>query len=152
MEPSALQESDWTISPSFNVSFEAPASMSQSLTVKSPDAEARTFSAAGLNRTCPTFLKDVRLAQILQNRILPWVTTQLADGRNVLRFLSIFAVDREIVRDSPQKDLCRQYDPSLDNLVVLTFPSSEADAIKLSLNGFLPTNQPLLYFCQLGLN
>lgn len=29
---------------------------SQSLIVKSPEAEARMFSAAGLNRTCPTFL------------------------------------------------------------------------------------------------
>jgi hypothetical protein len=42
-------------SPSLSESFGAPASMSQILIVKSPDADARTFSAAGLKSTCPTF-------------------------------------------------------------------------------------------------
>jgi len=35
--------------------------MSHSLIVKSPEAEARIFSAAGLKRTCPTFLKRGQL-------------------------------------------------------------------------------------------
>lgn len=39
-----------------------PASTSQSLMVKSPEAEARMFSAAGLKLTCPTFLRCVSTA------------------------------------------------------------------------------------------
>lgn len=44
-------------SPTFSASLEDPASTSQILMVKSPEADARTFSAAGLKRTWPTLLQ-----------------------------------------------------------------------------------------------
>lgn len=56
-EPFALQDIDWTISPSLRFNLEDPASISQILIVKSPEAVARTFAAAGLKRTWPTFLQ-----------------------------------------------------------------------------------------------
>lgn len=63
-EPFALHDKDCTISPTLRVSFGEPASISQILILKSPDAEAIMFSAAGLKRTCPTFLqKNVRLRE-----------------------------------------------------------------------------------------
>ncbi|KAH9835092.1 hypothetical protein Tdes44962_MAKER08556 [Teratosphaeria destructans] len=44
------------MSPCLSVSLLLPSSRSHNLTVKSPELEASTFSAAGLNSTCPTFL------------------------------------------------------------------------------------------------
>lgn len=54
--PFALQDKDCITSPSLRARLEEPVSASQILTVKSPEALARTFSAEGLKRTCPTFL------------------------------------------------------------------------------------------------
>ncbi len=58
-DPLALHDIDWMTSPTLRESLEDPASMSQILIVKSPDADASTFSAAGLNRTWPTFLHSL---------------------------------------------------------------------------------------------
>src|ERR1700739_3826521 len=55
--PSALQDSDWMTSPCFRTKRSLACSISHTLTVKSPEALARTFSADGLNRTWPTFLQ-----------------------------------------------------------------------------------------------
>ncbi len=56
--PLALHDRLWTISGCLSVRFAWPVPMSQSLMVRSPEADARMFSAAGLKRTCPTFLQD----------------------------------------------------------------------------------------------
>ena len=56
MLPSADHDIDCTISLCLSVSFGFPSSRSQSLIVKSPELLASTFSADGLNSTCPTFL------------------------------------------------------------------------------------------------
>ena len=52
--PLALQDKLWTISPCFRVNADFPVPISQILIVKSPDADARMFSAVVLNSTCPT--------------------------------------------------------------------------------------------------
>ena len=54
--PLALYDNDCTISVCLSVNRGDPASISQILTVKSPEEVARTFSAEGLKSTCPTFL------------------------------------------------------------------------------------------------
>jgi hypothetical protein len=54
--PLAFHVKLWTISLCLRVRGDWPVLTSQSLMVKSPEAEARIFSAAGLKRTCPTFL------------------------------------------------------------------------------------------------
>lgn len=64
-EPLALQDKLCTMSPCLRVRLDAPVPISQSLIVVSPEADARMFSAAGLNRTCPTFLRAVRMYQDL---------------------------------------------------------------------------------------
>ena len=58
MLPAAFHDRLWTMSLCFRVSGAWPVPTSHILMVKSPDAEARMFSAEGLNRTCPTFLAD----------------------------------------------------------------------------------------------
>lgn len=58
MLPLAFQVRLWTMSLCLSVRGDWPVPTSQSLMVKSPDAEARMFSAEGLKRTCPTFLKN----------------------------------------------------------------------------------------------
>lgn len=54
--PLAFHDRLCTMSACCRVRWLWPVPTSQSLIVKSPEAEARMFSAAGLNRTCPTFL------------------------------------------------------------------------------------------------
>ncbi len=54
--PLALHDRLCTMSGCFSVMAVCPDEMSHSLSVRSPEAEARMFSAAGLKRTCPTFL------------------------------------------------------------------------------------------------
>lgn len=54
--PLAFHESDCTMSLCWSFRGDCPVPMSQSLMLKSPEAEARIFSAAGLKRTWPTFL------------------------------------------------------------------------------------------------
>ena len=56
-DPSAFHDNDCTMSLCLSVSFDAPASTSHILIVKSPEAVASTFSAEGLNSTWPTFLE-----------------------------------------------------------------------------------------------
>lgn len=56
MLPLAFHDKLCTMSLCLSVSGDCPVVMSQSLTVKSPEADARMFSAEGLKRTCPTFL------------------------------------------------------------------------------------------------
>lgn len=55
-EPLAFHVRLCTMSACWRAWVGWPVPMSQSLMEKSPDAEARMFSAAGLNRTWPTFL------------------------------------------------------------------------------------------------
>lgn len=54
--PVEFHERDWTMSLCWSFRGDCPVVMSHSLMLKSPDAEARMFSAAGLKRTWPTFL------------------------------------------------------------------------------------------------
>lgn len=63
MLPLAFHDRLWTMSLCLSVRDDWPVPMSQSLIVKSPDAEARMFSAAGLKRTCPTFLRKRSASQ-----------------------------------------------------------------------------------------
>lgn len=58
MLPLAFHDRLWTMSLCFRVRGDWPVPTSQSLIVKSPEADARMFSAAGLKRTCPTFLVE----------------------------------------------------------------------------------------------
>lgn len=54
--PVAFHDRDCTMSLCWSFRGAWPVLMSHSLMVKSPDADARIFSAAGLKRTWPTFL------------------------------------------------------------------------------------------------
>ena len=57
--PFAFHDRLWTMSPCFSVMCALPVPTSQSLIVWAPEADANMFSAAGLNKTCPTFLLGV---------------------------------------------------------------------------------------------
>lgn len=56
--PGAFQARLCTMSLCLSARGDWPVPMSQILTEQSPEAEARIFSAAGLKRTCPTFLSS----------------------------------------------------------------------------------------------
>lgn len=123
-EPLALQDIDCTMSPNFKVSLEAPASISQILTVKSPDPVAKIFSAAGLKSVYPIFLGQCAMSEgpiVAGDQVHSLrMTTQLTHRRNVLDIIRAhIRADSEILWDSPEKDLIATRDQS-----VSFFPST----------------------------
>ena len=109
-EPLALQDIDCTMSPNFKLSLEAPASISQTLTVKSPDPVARIFSAAGLKSVYPIFLGECAMSKqsiVAGDQVDSLrMTTQLTHRGNILDIIRAhIRTDREILRHSPEEDL-----------------------------------------------
>ena len=109
-EPLALQDIDCTMSPNFKVSLEAPASISQILTVKSPDPVAKIFSAAGLKSVYPIFLGQCAMSEgpiVAGDQVDSLrMTTQLTHRRNVLDIIRAhIRADSEVLWHSPEEDL-----------------------------------------------
>lgn len=125
--PFALHERLWTMSLCFNASCALPLSMSHSLIVKSPEADARIFSAAGLNRTCPTFLFVVR--DVPSNSAPAYLECPL---------------NFEIGATSAGSSASEYSVKPCGTCQTKTFPSSEPEAMMRSLNGFLPSSAPSL--------
>ena len=67
--PFALQDRLCTMSLCLRVRGDWPVLMSHSLMVKSPEADARMLSAAGLKRTCPIFLDKGKRRPRLAHRL-----------------------------------------------------------------------------------
>jgi hypothetical protein len=126
-------------------SFDAPASISQILTVKSPEADARTFSAAGLKTTCPTFLLLNQFgvsgrAQVVVARYLG-CPLSLPIGAISCTFSGSASVLRENPSGTRHKNI---YHRSAGLFLKghgaterRTLPSSEPEASNESLKGFL---------------
>lgn len=97
-----------------------PVWMSQSLTVKSPEAEARMFSAAGLKRTCPTFLDGRQFwkRRLMQKANLECPPNLLTGETSGTSSASVYSVNPSGTSQIP------------------TLPSSEAEATMRSLKGF----------------
>jgi hypothetical protein len=140
-DPSALHDKDCTMSLCLRVSLAPPASTSHTLTVKSPDEEARTFSAAGLKRTCPTFLCNCQWFHWHSHPCnQPHVSGEPCHRNNIGGLLGV-SPDREVFRNFPNKDLI-QMSICVHSCVACepTLPSSEAEEISESLNGDLRSN------------
>lgn len=105
--PLALQDSDWIISVCFSVRRCEPASTSHSLTVKSPEEVAKIFSAAGLKRTCPTFLRVFisKPSAFYCMTAVPRMPNKLWDWCNINGLLALLSANSEIFRDFPYKRL-----------------------------------------------
>lgn len=105
-DPSALHDSDCTMSLCLSVNFAAPASTSQIFTVWSPEELAKIFSAAVLKSTCPTFLHSCeRFAPSFSGReYKPHVPRQTGNRGNVSRLLRI-CIETEPFWDFPDENL-----------------------------------------------
>lgn len=122
--------------------------MSQTLMVKSPEEDAKTFSAEGWKRTWPTLLHAVReRSPVMRKRhwSLPSVSHQSLHWCNILGVLIVLRVQSKVIWDLPDEDLyCVSTAPKFPQPAnCLTLPSSEADAISESLKGFLSPSQLL---------
>jgi hypothetical protein len=137
--PLALQDSDWMTSPCLRTKRSLLCSMSHTLTVKSPEALAKTFAADGLNNTWPTFLRDVRQIGHAKS-VVPRMAREPPDGRNVPRLVGV-RVECEVVWNSPQENLSI-ISGGRSARLIHTFPSSDPEAIRESLNGFLSPLAP----------
>lgn len=78
--------------------------------------------AAGLNRTCPTFLQVIRiLSNVRCYRHIPRMPCQFADGRNIDGFFRVL-IEGEPLRNLPYKYLSVVRSGS-DNAIVERVPS-----------------------------
>lgn len=120
--------------------------------VKSPEAEARIFSAAGLKRTWPTFLRG-RQAQVFVYSFLPRpvdvscsvyvcvslprVPRQLAHGCDVCRLFSV-GEESEILWHLPYENLA-VVGTGGDNVVVEGVPSRSESTTSAQDIGHVPS-------------
>lgn len=128
----AFHESDWTISPWVSFRADCPVLISHSLMVKSPEAEASMFSAAGLKRTWPTFLRGCQAPVSLCIYIFLSPMDNMCIGPYLVCPASLLTGATSAGSSASVKRV-----KSLGTCHMKILPSSEPDAITWSLKGCL---------------